>query len=135
MPPRTGCALLIALVPALAGAGCLAQEQPAATPTPAAAPRPTGEFSTADDLLNALERADQNLVSLTAEVRYDRTFELQGDRQVRLGNLYFVNNRPAPPTAEAQPLAPDRKFAVSFKSLQVGEILREEPKVYIFDGQ
>lgn len=119
MHPRNGRVSLIVLASLLGAGGCAAQE-PVARPRDAAAP--AGEFATADDLLAALERADQNLTSLTSEIRYDRTFELQGDRQVRLGNLFFIGGDA-------------RKFAVSFKTLLVGEVRRDETKIYIFDGQ
>src|SRR5688572_17718868 len=126
MDRRTGRVLVLCLASACAG-GCLAQQPPAAGG--AAAPA-AGGVASADDLLNALERADQNLTSLKAQIRYDRTFELQGDRQIRLGDLYFVST---PKSGGGPGAAPDRKFAVSFEHLQVGDVVRTEPKIYIFD--
>lgn len=84
------------------------------------------EIRTADDLLLALERADRGLVSLTADVRYDRFFELQGDRQERRGRLEFLNA-----AAEGQ----RRQFAIRFTKLIVGDVLREEPQTFAFDGE
>jgi hypothetical protein len=143
MTPRIGNRLLTPLFAGLLSAGALAQQAPPApapTPAPGPAQAPAaapGEFATADGLLNALERADENLVSLTAEIQYDRTFELQGDRQLRTGKLYFVSGKSIAAPAGGQPPAepPARKFAVSFKDLLVGTTYREEPKIYIFDGQ
>src|SRR5262245_30412700 len=51
------------------------------------APAVPGRINTADDLLLALENADADLRSLSADLRYDRTFEIAGDRQVREGKL------------------------------------------------
>ena len=96
--------------------GCAQQPEPAK----AAA----GEFATAEDLLAALERADQGMQSLTADLVYDRTFELQGDRQVRKGKLYFENRGEK-----------GRRFAIRFEELWIGDVVRPEKQVYIFDGQ
>ncbi len=121
-----GCTTLLALASLLGGTGCGAAgpAQPAAT-----APAPS-EFKTADDLLEALETADKDLRSLTAEVKYDRTFEIAGDRQVRFGKLWFVSN---PPTESGG--IPQRKFAIRFERVFVGPVPRPEDKTYIFDGQ
>lgn len=98
-----------------------------------AKPAAPGAIATADDLLNALETADADLRTLTADIRYDRTFEIQGDRQVREGKLYFQSR----PQGEAN----NRKFAISFSKLIVGPRIREakdDPTVvkdFIFDGE
>jgi hypothetical protein len=105
-------------------AGC----QPPATP--AQPPAASSEFKTADDLLNALETADQGLQSLTADVKYDRTFEIQGDRQIHLGRLWFVSD---PPKSAGDP--PQRKFAIHFDRVFIGPVQRTQDKTYIFDGQ
>ncbi|MBX3375874.1 MAG: hypothetical protein KF678_02580 [Phycisphaeraceae bacterium] len=91
-------------------------------PEPAAA-APNAEFATADDLLTALEKADKDIVTLTAETSYDVRFEIQGDRQVRKGKLYFQNKDP-------------RKFAVQFDELWIGDVVRrEQQQLIIFDGE
>ncbi len=90
------------------------------------------DFKTADELLDALETADKGLQSLVAQVKYDRTFELQGDRQVRTGTLWFVADKPAGSAADA---APVKKFAVRFDKVWIGPTRRDEDKTYIFDGQ
>src|ERR1043165_8725773 len=120
----------------LMGAGLVAPGCGAQTTPDAAQPAPTqtlaaglGEFAAAGDLLAALEKADEKLESLTADIRYDRTFELQGDRQVRTGKLYFVS------MPGANGAAPARKFAVAFTDFIVGETFRDEPKSYTFDGE
>lgn len=92
---------------------------------PAKAPTPQGQFATAEALLDALETADIDLRRLSAEIMYDRTFALAGDRQIRKGELSFVSgeNRVG------------RKFAVRFDTLIIGDSRRDEVKQYIFDGQ
>lgn len=87
-----------------------------------------GEIKTADDLLAALETADQNLSTLTADLRYDRTFEVAGDEQTRWGALTFR-------TESSADGAPRRSFAILFRQLQVGDRVRDERQEYIFDGQ
>jgi len=85
----------------------------------------SGTFKDADALLDALETADADLRRLSAKIRYDRTFALAGDRQVRMGELNFISGEKRE----------GRKFAVRFDTMQVGESLREEVKQYVFDGQ
>lgn len=132
-PVRAG--LMLAAVPSVALAqpgGDVAPAAAAAAERMAAAQAMPGEFKDAEALLNALESADKDLVSLTADVKYDRTFEIQGDRQVRLGKLYFVVDPPAPDDATK---TPRKRFAIKFDRLYVGEVVRDEHKTYIFDGQ
>lgn len=127
MTPRNGLVCGVVLGAVLAAGACAQEGKPAATGEAQGAGQV--EFATADALLAALEKADEKLETLTADVRYEKTFELQGDRQVRTGKLYFVNGEKGTTGGKG------RKFAVSFEKLQVGEVVREEPKVYIFDGQ
>lgn len=86
--------------------------------------------TTADQLLDALQTADRDLVSLTADVKWDRTFEIQGDEQSRLGKLYYLATKPA---EGGQPA--ERKFAIHFDQLWVAGVQRQEDRTYIFDGQ
>ena len=88
------------------------------------------DYKTADDLLDALETADKDLSTLTADVKYDKTFEIQGDRQVRFGRLWFVSEPAAKPDEP-----PRRKFAIKFDRVFIGPVQRTEDKTYIFDGQ
>lgn len=86
-------------------------------------------FKTADELLTALETADASLRTLNAEIRYDRSFAIQGDRQVRTGTLYFVTDEPKTAGEKRS-----RRFAIRFEQLAVGERIEKETKDYIFDG-
>lgn len=104
-----------------------AQNAPASPPAPGL---PDGRIRTADDLLLALEHADSNLSTLTADIVYDRSKPFEGYQQTRSGKLYF---RTAP--ADAGEDRGGRKFGVRFdKLIQDGQVF-EEPKYFIFDGQ
>jgi len=86
-----------------------------------------GVIATAADLLAALEAADANVKSMTADLVYDKTFDIAGDRQVRWGKLTFTDDH-----AEG---ARSRKFAIAFDRLRVGSRLEKEEKHYVFDGR
>jgi hypothetical protein len=101
--------------------GCAQQPEKTQAPAPRSETG-RGEFATADELLTALEKADAGMVTLTADIVYDRTFEIQGDRQLRKGKLYFENRDP-------------RRFAVQFDELWIGDVVRKEKQVVVFDGE
>ena len=84
-----------------------------------------------DAVLTALERAGDRIRSLSAEVRYDRYSPLMGDRQTRIGKLYFLN----PGAGEKGNAGRGKKFAILFEQLFLGEQKREDQKAYIFDGE
>lgn len=102
---------------------------PPATPAAPTEESKADEIKTLDDLLNALERADAGMRTLQGGIYYDRVFEIQGDRQIRRGKIYFEDT----PAAGDKPRA--RKFGVRLDSLQVGKRLEPEVKEVIFDGQ
>lgn len=89
-------------------------------------------FSSAEALLDALERADAGLVSFDADIEYDRRFELQGDQHIRRGRLYY-KAEPAP----ADDPASGRRgvFAVRFHELQIEDSIRTEAQTFVFDGE
>lgn len=76
-----------------------------------------------DDLLSAIEHADEGVDTIQADVLYDRRLELQGDRILRRGELYFVANES------------ERKFAVRFETRIVDGVPRSEDELLIFDGR
>lgn len=86
-------------------------------------------LDTAEALLRALERAGGDIRTLSADVRYDRRFALQGDRHVRDGRLYFVS-REGGVGARAS-----RAFAVHFETLRIDDRLTDDPQVWVFDGR
>lgn len=92
--------------------------------------KPGDAIDDADDLLVALETADADITTFTAGLRYTRMFALAGDEQIRDGTLYFETLDRGGPGVPAS-----RRFAVRFKSLQVGSRVETEPKEYIFDGE
>lgn len=100
-------------------------------PLPASARQPEGAFASADDLLKALETADADLRTLQAEIVYDKTFALAGDKQTRTGKLYFQGYSDAEKNAPTK----GRKFAIHFDTLFLGPRKINEPEIYIFDGQ
>lgn len=117
--------------------------QPAATPaTPPGAPaaQPASgkpAFASADELLAALETADAGLRTLRADVRYDKIFEDQGDRQTRFGRLFF-EAVPVPAAANADKAVPasvTRRFALLIDELQLGARRETKLQMLIFDGE
>lgn len=81
----------------------------------------------AEKLLDELERVDGNLETLRARVQYTKTFAIQGDRQERRGTLYYERG------GEGE--SPDRRFAIRFEELVVGQRLEREEQFYVFDGE
>lgn len=89
---------------------------------------PALNIADAGELLTELETADRGMRSLSADVVYDKTFALAGDRQVRFGSLYY---QAAPPEGDVTP----RRFAVVFTRAYIDTRLQDEPITYVFDGQ
>lgn len=120
------------LLPLVLGA---APAQPAATPpTPPAAPPASArnpDITSADELLSALERADQDLRTFESLIQYTRVAgDLQGgDQHVRRGRLWFASEPPADPAARAR-----RRFEVSFTELIFDGRKRDDVEEWIFDG-
>lgn len=120
--------LLLALVGAPA--------QPAARPAPQpreeapVAPAQAPEIATAQDLLLALEHADADLTTLTADIVWVQTFALAGDTQIREGRLAYSSAA----GQEGQP--PRRAFAIRFERKEVGDRIPTPEQIdYIFDGE
>ena len=96
--------------------------------SPAPESRPA-EIASAADLLDTLEFSDATLVSFQSNVVYDKRFSLQDDRHIRRGRLYFQTE---PAEGDQRPR---RKFAVSFDTLQLDDVIRPEQQALIFDGE
>ncbi|MBY0114301.1 MAG: hypothetical protein K2Y21_15925 [Phycisphaerales bacterium] len=88
-------------------------------------------FADADALLTALETADANLTTLTADIKYVRDFAIAGDTQTRTGTLWFTDSRKA--SDKSAPAS--RRFSIQFKDFQVGGRLENRDQFYIFDGE
>lgn len=94
--------------------------------------RVMGEPRNVDELLSALESADQGIETFQTGVMYDRRFVLQGDRHVRLGELIYKVEPPAEGAASAKPR---RMFSIDFKTLTIDGTRREDRNTWVFDGQ
>lgn len=92
------------------------------------------EIKTAEDLLDALDKADANLRDFSARILYSKEQGLLGDIQTRTGNLYFLNESTniTNNNTESKRI---RKFRVEFEKLEMGDAVQTESKDYIFDGQ
>lgn len=109
----------------------LAQEaattQPATPPTTQPSTPPASE-QTSDaspaviHWLDKIDAAGRSLKSLTGELRYEVIQGALGDKQIRLGSLFYDAQKPA-------------KFAVHFDRLLAGRRLLRENRWYIFDGR
>ncbi|HEX2836982.1 MAG TPA: hypothetical protein VHN77_02520 [Phycisphaerales bacterium] len=91
---------------------------------------PPVDIKTADDLLLALQFADKDLKTLRAGVMFDKLNDAMGDRQVRIGTLWFVTDAAVAGGAPAR-----RRFAVHFSKLQFDGRVREEDQHLLFDGE
>ncbi len=104
--------------------------QPAAAPQAAvvAEKKADGEL-TADELLDRLEKSDEKLSTIQADVVYDKIMVIAGDRQIRAGTLFFENK------ADAATGEKHRRFAINFDTLQLGDKVETKQQQYIFDGE
>lgn len=92
-----------------------------------------------DDLLYALERADSDIRTFSARIQYERRLKLQGDVQIREGNLHFAADDPGIVPAGAGAGEADvrrgRTFAVVFDTLITDDVKRVTDDRWIFDGR
>lgn len=143
---------MLTLLVMAAQAAIAALAQPAATPAtpPAETQKVENTLSqpseaakdiaaeAARELLGKLETGDEGIDQIRADIWYDRTFDLEGDRQIRSGELFFDRVRIIPQsTAGAKPEDAKvvRRFAVRFDSLLVGTRQKNEPRIHVFDGR
>lgn len=96
--------------------------------------RVVGEPTNVDELLDALETADQDIASFQAQIRYDRQFLLQGDRHVRYGELFF-RVEPGKAGAASAAARVRRTFSINFKTLYIDDAVRDDPSTWAFDGE
>jgi len=94
------------------------------------------KIRTAQQLLVALERVDDRLETLQADIQYDRRFRLQGDQHVRRGKLYYFADREGE-SGEGKRVKPDRAFEIDFQSLWLVQAERKEQdrQTWVFDGR
>jgi hypothetical protein len=95
-------------------------------------------FETAGDLLDALEQADRDIRTFSAQIRYVRIFEIQGDVQTRLGWLWYKidpQTEPVPAHLASKAAIRRRSVAVRFDTLIAGGRQDKTDRVWIFDGE
>ena len=94
------------------------------------------KIRTAQQLLVALERVDDRLETLQADIQYDRRFRLQGDQHVRRGKLYYFADREGE-SGEGKRVKPDRAFEIDFQTLWLVQAERKEQdrQTWVFDGR
>lgn len=85
-------------------------------------------FTSPRELLTALGEQDKSTTTLKGDVRYTTIQSLEGDMQIRYGNLAIRNDD----NADA---ALSRRYAVRFNQLIVGDRYEEIQEHYIFDGR
>lgn len=123
-------AQLIITASVLFAAVAHAQDQPETAPSAAAQPatQPAENectVSTKDavgEWLDKIDAAGRSLKSLHGELRYEVVQGALGDKQIRVGSLFYDARKPA-------------KFAVHFDRLLAGRRLLREDRWYIFDGK
>ncbi len=87
-----------------------------------------GGFDDLNQLLDALETADQNIQQLSAKILYEREYALAGDVQIRDGDVAFV-------VRQDQDGKASRAFAVVFETTIIGERSEPDGRTFVFDGQ
>jgi len=111
---------------------------PVDPPAPEPEATQTQTFTTARSLLDALEQADHDIRTFSAQIRYVRIFEIQGDVQTRLGWLWYKIDpltEPVPVHMESKPEVRRRSVAVKFDTLLAGGRQDKSDRVWIFDGE
>lgn len=90
-----------------------------------------GSFETAEQLLEALETADDGIRTLRSEgLVFVTVAALEGDLQTRYGRLLYD----AGGVAEGGEAAGPRRVAIRFDRLLVGSRMQDERRWYIIDG-
>lgn len=91
-----------------------------------------GPLDTPEKLLTVLEKSQQSLKSLQAEIKYDVLKNIAGDRQIRFGRWYYEDGRAAGGVGGAGGV---RRTAAKFDTLLLGNVKRDEVQIYVFDGE
>lgn len=86
---------------------------------------------TAEEMLDVLELANTDLVTLRAGIRIGTLKDLQGDLQRRTGMVYYENRKPQPEEA----VMPVRRFAVKFTELDNDGVVSKENQTFVFTGR
>lgn len=100
-------------------------DEPAATQSASVTANPeqsSSQDNPAHAWLDKIDTAGKSLKSLHGQLRYEVIQGALGDKQVRVGSLFYDAKKPA-------------KFAVHFDRLLAGKRLLREDRWYIFDGR
>lgn len=122
-----------ASTPAAPSSATSNQSAPQAAPRdqePAAAEQPQEPAKAAadlriNDLLDRLERSAEQLTSFTADVVYEKEDAILGRKEVRIGSVIY--------RADAQ--ADRKEFAILLEYQITGNVRRNDPKHYVFNGR
>jgi len=79
-------------------------------------------YESADELLIALETADEDVRTLRCSIAHTKLFALAGDLQQRRGTLVYTTD-------------PRQRFSISFEQELNNDQVRSGEKIYIFDGE
>ncbi len=79
-------------------------------------------YETADELLSALETADEGIQTLRCNIVHTKLFAIAGDIQQRRGALIYSTE-------------PRQRFAISFEAKIIDNEVRNREEIYIFDGE
>ncbi len=101
---------------------------PAQEAAPAPQPAEHASPETADELLIALERADESLDRLQSDITFIKEFEIAGDLEVRNGQLVYERTRD-------DDGEPRKRFAVRFDKFLTGNRVGDDLREYVFDGE
>ncbi len=82
----------------------------------------TAPFENADELLVALETADDGLTTLRCNIVHTKLFALAGDYQQRRGALVYATD-------------PRQRFSIHFDAMILDGRVYDSEKQYIFDGE
>ncbi len=100
-----------------------AQQDP---PVAAEVPKPQAPAEVID-LLDRLEKSNDDLAALTADVQYEKEDALLGRKELRTGNLIYQQS-PAAGDSKSR----EKSFAVLFENTIIANVKREDSKHYIF---
>jgi len=88
------------------------------------------QFASVDELLDAVEARDRQIHSLRGVIRHTTVNTLADDTQSRDGELFLETDWDNLVNGE-----PQRKFAIRFDTFRAGDVVRDELRWFVFDGE
>ncbi|MEZ6318333.1 MAG: hypothetical protein R3B49_06215 [Phycisphaerales bacterium] len=126
--PRIGCTLAVLAAAAGVCSGVPGTDDREDRPTTTAVER--AQFDTVDDLLTAVEARDREIHTLRGMIRHTTVNTLANDTQSRDGELFLETDWDDVVKGE-----PNRKFAIRFDTFRAGNVVRDELRWFVFDGE